>query len=106
MKKNYRKWSLIPLLFFTLFFANNSAFAEETSVVPLGQSIQIDLQYGSVFVSSDVLLSDDEWLRTGDLIHLINDKPVTNLMDVKSNIKDSTQIIIQYEHKKKSIRKV
>lgn len=105
MKKNYRKWSLIPLLFFTLFFANNSAFAEETSVVPLGQSIQIDLQYGSVFVSSDVLLSDDEWLRTGDLIHLINDKPVTNLMDVKSHIKDSTQIIIQYEHKKEKYTK-
>ena len=74
MKKNYRKWSLMPLLFFTLFFASNPTFAKQTSVVPLGQSIQIDLQYGSVFVKYDVLLSDDEWLRTGDSIQLINDQ--------------------------------
>jgi len=105
MKKNYRKWSLMPLLFFTLFFANNSVFAEQTSVVPLGQSIQIDLQYGSVFVSSDVLLSNDEWLRTGDSIHQINEQPVTNLNDVKNHIKDSTQITIQYEHKKEMYTK-
>ncbi|SDM88214.1 stage IV sporulation protein B [Psychrobacillus sp. OK028] len=105
MKKNYRKWSLMPLLFFTLFFANNSVLAEQTSVIPLGQSIQIDLQYGSVFVSSDVLLSNDEWLRTGDSIHLINKRPVTNLNDVKSHMKDSAQITIQYEHKKEMYTK-
>ena len=105
MKKSCRKWSLMPLLFFTLFFANNSAFAEQTSVVPLGQSIQIDLQYGSVFVSSDVLLSNDEWLRTGDSIHHINNQPVANLVDVKGQLKDSKQITIQYEHKKEMYTK-
>ncbi|WP_277586585.1 SpoIVB peptidase S55 domain-containing protein [Psychrobacillus antarcticus] len=105
MKKNYRKWSLIPLLFFTLLFANNPVFAAHPSVVPLGQSIQIDLKYGSVFLSSDVLLADDEWLRTGDSIHLINNQPVKNLIDVKSHIKESTQIIIQYEHKKEMYTK-
>lgn len=105
MKKNYRNWSLMPLLFFTLFFTNNAVFAEQTSVVPLGQSIQIDLQYGSVFVSSDVLLSKDEWLRTGDSIQLINEQPVTSLDDVKSHMKDSTQITIQYEHKKEMYTK-
>lgn len=95
----------MPLLFFSLFFASNSVFAEQTSVVPLGQSIQIDLQYGSVFVSSDVLLSNDEWLRTGDSIHQINQQPVTNLKDVKSLITDNTQITIQYEHKKEMYTK-
>jgi stage IV sporulation protein B len=101
MKKSYRKWSLMPILFFTLFFASNSTFAQQTSVVPLGHSIQIDLQYGAVFLSNDVLLTDDEWLRAGDSILQINDQAITNIEDLKIHTKDKEQIIIQYEHNKK-----
>ncbi|GGA30638.1 SpoIVB peptidase S55 domain-containing protein [Psychrobacillus lasiicapitis] len=100
MKKTYRKWSLMPILFITLFFASNPTFAEQTSVVPLGQSIQIDLQYGAVFLSHDVMLTDEEWLRAGDSIHQINDHKITNVEDVKKHVKDKEQITIQYEHNK------
>ncbi|TQR13735.1 SpoIVB peptidase S55 domain-containing protein [Psychrobacillus soli] len=101
MKKNYRKWSLMPILFAALFFASNPTFAQQTSVVPLGQSIQIDLQYGAVFLSHDVMLTDEEWLRAGDSIHQINDQTITNVEDVKKHVKDKEQISIQYEHNKK-----
>lgn len=90
----------MPILFFTLFFAGNSTFAQQTSVVPLGHSIEIDLQYGAVFLSNDVLLTDDEWLRAGDSILQINNQAITNIDDVKTQAKDKEQIIIQYEHNK------
>lgn len=95
----------MPILFFTLFFASNPTFAEQTSVVPLGQSIQIDLQYGAVFLSHDVMLTDEDWLRAGDSIHQINDQTITNLEDVKTHVKDKEQITIQYEHHKKMYTK-
>lgn len=91
----------MPMLFITLFFASNPTFAEQTSVVPLGQSIQIDLQYGAVFLSHDVMLTDEEWLRAGDSIHQINDQKITNVEEVKTHVKNKEQIIIQYEHNKK-----
>ncbi|WP_391116023.1 SpoIVB peptidase S55 domain-containing protein [Psychrobacillus sp. L3] len=102
MKQSYRIWSLISILFFTFFFAVNPAFAQKqtSSVVPLGQSIQIDLQYGAVFLSHDVLLSDDYWLRTGDSIQQINSQKVTSLADVKNHVKDK-MLIIHYERNKK-----
>lgn len=90
----------MPILFFTLFFAGNSTFAQQTSVVPLGHSIEIDLQYGAVFLSNDVLLTNDEWLRAGDSILQINNQAITNIEDVKTQAKDKEQIIIQYEHNK------
>lgn len=105
MKKSYRIWSLLPILFFTLFFAGLPTFAQKTSVVPLGQSIQIDLQYGAVFLSHDVLLTDDYWLRTGDSIHQLNDQTITNIEDVKTVVKDKEQIILQYERNKKMYTK-
>ncbi|TQR19587.1 SpoIVB peptidase S55 domain-containing protein [Psychrobacillus vulpis] len=107
MKPSYRIWSLIPILFFTLFFAVSPSFAQKTtsSVVPLGQSIQIDLQYGAVFLNNDVLLSDDYWLRTGDSIHQINSQKVATMEDVKTHIKDKEQITIHYERNKKMYTK-
>ncbi|MDF2066376.1 MULTISPECIES: SpoIVB peptidase S55 domain-containing protein [Bacillaceae] len=103
MKPSYRIWSLITILFFTLFFAVNSTFAQNTtsSVVPLGQSIQIDLQYGAVVLGNDVLLTDDYWLRTGDAIKQVNSENVRTMEDVKTHIKDKEQITIHYERNKK-----
>ena len=105
MKKSYRNWSLLPMLFFTLFFVSNPTFAKNTSVVPLGHSIQIDLQYGSVFLSHDVMLTDNDWLRTGDSIHQVNDQAITHIEDVKSHVNDKEQISIQYERNKKMYTK-
>lgn len=105
MKKSYRIWSLLPILFFTLFFLSTTAFASKITVVPLGQSIQIDLQYGSVFLNHDVLLEDDYWLKSGDAIHQINDQTVSNIDDLKRQLKNKKQIIIQYERDKKMYTK-
>lgn len=103
MKQSYRIWSLMPILFFSLFFLVSPTFAQKptSSVVPLGQSIQIDLQYGAVFLSHDVLITDDYWLRAGDSIQQINSQNVASLEDVKSHIKDSEQATIHYERNKK-----
>ncbi|QEY19429.1 peptidase [Psychrobacillus sp. AK 1817] len=100
MKKSYRIWSLLPIIFLTLFFLSTTAFASKVSVVPLGQSIQIDLQYGSVFLSHDVLITDDYWLKSGDTIHQINDQTISSIDDLKRQLKDKKQIIIQYERNK------
>jgi len=107
MKPSYRIWSLIPILFFTFFFALTPTFAQKTtkSVVPLGQSIQIDLQYGTVVLNNDVLLENDYWLRTGDSIHQVNQQKVETLQDIKSHIKDQKQITIHYERNKKMYTK-
>ncbi|MFF2754368.1 SpoIVB peptidase S55 domain-containing protein [Psychrobacillus sp. NPDC058041] len=105
MKPSYRIWSLIPILFFTFFFAVSPTFAQKTSVVPLGQSIQIDLQYGAVLLSHDVLLTDDYWLRTGDSIQQIDSQNVTSMEDIKTHIKDKKQLIIHYERNKKMYTK-
>ena len=85
MKRSYRVWSLIPILFFTFFFAVNPTFAQKiiSSVVPLGQSIQIDLEYGAVYLNHDVLLTDDYWLRAGDSIQSVNAKKINNMDDLK-----------------------
>lgn len=107
MKTSYRIWSLIPILFFTFFFAANHSFAQKTTsfVVPLGQSIQIDLEYGSVLLGHDVLITDDYWLRTGDVIHQINSHDVKSLADIKTHIEDKKQITIYYERNKKMYTK-
>jgi len=105
MKPSYRIWSLIPILFFTFFFAVSTTFAQKISVVPLGQSIQIDLQYGAVLLSHDVLLSDDYWLRIGDSIQQIDSQNVTTMEDIKTHVKDKKQLIIHYERNKKMYTK-
>jgi stage IV sporulation protein B len=107
MKQSYRIWSLIPILFFTFFFAVSTTFAQKTttSVVPLGQSIQIDLSYGAVLLNHDVLLTDDYWLRTGDSIQQINSQNVATLEDIKTHAKDKKQVTIYYERNKKMYTK-
>ncbi len=105
MIKSYRKWSLLPILFLTIFFSNTSALAENQSVVPLGQSIQIDLSYGAVLLAHDVMLTDDYWLRTGDAIQKADEQNVKNIQELKSKVKGKEQIIIQYERNKKMYTK-
>ena len=107
MKRSYRVWSLIPIIFFSLFFAVNPAFAQKiiSSVVPLGQSIQIDLKYGAVYLNHDVLLTDDYWLRAGDSIQSVDAKKINNMDDIKVHIKNTEQMTIHYERNGKMLYK-
>ena len=105
MIKSYRKWSIIPILFLSIIFSSVSAFAEEHSLVPLGQSIQIDLNYGAVLLAHDVMLTDNDWLRTGDAIQKADNRKVNNINDLKKQVKGKEQIIIQYERNKKMYTK-
>lgn len=107
MKQSYRIWSLMPILFFSFFLLVSPTLAQKTtsSVVPLGQSIQIDLQYGAVFLSNDVLLTDDYWLRAGDSIQQINAEAVTSMEDVRKHVNEKVQATIHYERNKKMYTK-
>ncbi|PZX07276.1 stage IV sporulation protein B [Psychrobacillus insolitus] len=107
MKRSYRVWSLIPILFFSFFFAVNPTFAQKiiSSVVPLGQSIQIDLEYGAVYLNHDVLLTDDYWLRAGDSIQSVDAKKINNMDDLKVHIKNTEQVTIHYERNEKMYTK-
>lgn len=56
------------------------AFANEETLIPMGHSISIQMDLAGVFLTNDLLVHNDEWLKAGDLIERIGDAPVTDLV--------------------------
>lgn len=70
-----RKISVV--LLFLLVLAPLQSLAKE--LIPMGNSIGVQLQMPYVFVSHDVLLQSGEWLKQGERVTKVNDKKVTNV---------------------------
>ncbi len=53
--------------------------ASARELIPMGQTVQIDLEMPHYVVVQDVYLDSGEWLKKGDKILTINNKPVSKL---------------------------
>ena len=49
-------------------FTSNAASAQDESLIPMGHSIGIKMDLSGVFITNDVMIGKDNWLKAGDLI--------------------------------------
>ena len=61
-----------------LFFPVNAGLASgnDGTLIPMGHSIGIKMDLSGVFVTNDVMLDKDIWLKAGDLIEKVDAVPV------------------------------
>lgn len=67
-----------------------NAFAKEETLIPMGHSISIQMDLSGVFLTNDLLLQNDEWLKAGDLIERIGDSEITDLVIFEKILEDSS----------------
>lgn len=75
-----------------------SASANNETLIPMGHSIGIKMDLSGVFLTSDVLLGEDEWLKAGDLIGQLNNATISELENfeaVLSGIQGKEEVTIQ-----------
>jgi len=64
-------------------------------LIPMGQSIGIQLELPFVYVVHDVLLQNGEWLKQGDTITKVNGRKLTNLALLQQQ-KSTTELTIDH----------
>jgi len=77
--------------------ATNSAFAKDGTLIPMGQSIGIKMDLSGVYITNDVMISKDNWLKAGDLIGQLDDVAVSTLHEyekVSSSKRDKKEIVL------------
>lgn len=72
--------SFATLLFFLPFHAETYAKSQDR-VIPMGHSIGIQMDLSGVFVTNDVLILGNQWLKAGDSIEQIQETDVISLKD-------------------------
>ncbi len=72
--------SFATLLFFQPFQNNISASTVER-VIPMGHSIGIQMDLSGIFVTNDVLVNNEQWLKAGDSIIRLNGTDIISLND-------------------------
>ena len=63
-----------------------AASGNDESLIPMGHSIGIKMDLSGVFITNDVLLGKDEWLKAGDLIGQVDDVKISKLKNFGTNI--------------------
>jgi len=58
-------------------------------LIPMGHSIGIKMDLTGVFITSDVLLYDDDWLKGGDQVQSVNDIAVSKLGELNNVLSGS-----------------
>lgn len=96
MKCHLRNLLIVLLLTFVPLHAS----AKE--LIPMGQSIGIQLKLPFVYVSHDILLPNGEWLRQGDKLMTVDGETIQNTKQLETKI---GKVKLQYEraHAKKTI---
>lgn len=90
--------SLAAMLFFLPL--HETAFASvREQVIPMGHSIGIQMELSGVFVTNDVLINEDDWLKAGDAISRIDKMPITTLNDFEKKMSStkSGQKLVQVD---------
>ncbi|MEK3934274.1 SpoIVB peptidase S55 domain-containing protein [Sporosarcina sp. FSL W7-1349] len=85
-------------LFIFLPFSSSAALAQHDSLIPMGHSIGIKMDLSGVFVTNDVMIDKDNWLKAGDLIEQVEDYSVGVLNEFEkavSSIKGEQEITLQ-----------
>jgi len=62
--------------------------AEMGKLIPMGHSIGIHLHLKGVFITNDVLINDDQWLKAGDFVQTINEEKVNKQKDIQAIVKN------------------
>lgn len=75
--------NLLMYLLFILALLSPSVAAEAKKLIPMGESIGIQLELPFVYVAHDVLLPNGQWLKKGDIIKEVNGKPITSIEEMK-----------------------
>lgn len=90
--------SLAAILFFLPLHETVSASVRE-QVIPMGHSIGIQMELSGVFVTNDVLINEDDWLKAGDSINRIDKIPIATLNDFekKMSTSKSGQMLMQID---------
>src|SRR6476469_4821583 len=72
--------SLATLSFFLL-FQNEISASSGDKVIPMGHSIGIQMDLSGIFVTNDVLVNNEQWLKAGDTIIRLNGTDIISLND-------------------------
>ena len=75
----------------------DAASGNDESLIPMGHSIGIKMDLSGVFITNDVLLGKDEWLKAGDLIGQVGDVEISKLKNFEqalSTIHDKEEITL------------
>lgn len=79
-------------------FNADVASARVASLIPMGQSIGIKMELSGIFVTNDVMVEDDHWLKAGDLIEQVDQVEVKALADFEkmaTGLDDEQAIVLQ-----------
>lgn len=79
-------------------FSTNVAFAKDGTLIPMGQSIGIKMDLSGIYITNDVMISKDNWLKAGDLIGQLDNVAVSTLHEyekVSSSMRDKKEIVLQ-----------
>ncbi|MFS0689696.1 SpoIVB peptidase S55 domain-containing protein [Sporosarcina sp. 179-K 8C2 HS] len=72
--------SFATLIFF-LPFQNDISASSGERVIPMGHSIGIQMDLSGIFVTNDVLVNNEQWLKAGDSIIRLNGRDIISLSD-------------------------
>nr|WP_106779797.1 SpoIVB peptidase S55 domain-containing protein [Lysinibacillus timonensis] len=102
MKRHLRNLMTIVLLIIYTF--SPTAFAQAKKLIPMGESIGIQLQLPFVYVAHDVLLPNGEWLKKGDVITEINGRKTNSVDTLKDGLNtDKLTISVQKSNNERQI---
>ncbi|HWK24035.1 MAG TPA: SpoIVB peptidase S55 domain-containing protein [Ureibacillus sp.] len=103
MKCHLRNLLTFILLLVFVFSPNAEAFAKK--LIPMGESIGIQLQLPFVYVAHDVLLPNGQWLKKGDVIEEINGSEVSSVEKLKQQL-NSNELTLSVKQKTQEQRDI
>ncbi|KXH87493.1 SpoIVB peptidase S55 domain-containing protein [Sporosarcina sp. HYO08] len=77
----------------------HAAYAHDGSLIPMGHSIGIKMDLQGVFVTNDVMIHKDEWLKAGDLIEKVDDADILVLTDFEKALTDKKEVTLHVSRK-------
>ncbi|NLY80260.1 MAG: peptidase [Lysinibacillus sp.] len=97
--------NLLTYVLLTIVLLSPSGFAEAKKLIPMGESIGIQLQLPFVYVAHDVLLPNGQWLKKGDIIKEVNGKPIESIDGIKQLL-NGTDVTLSIEQKSNETRTI
>jgi len=92
---------IATLLGFLIIFPAHS-WAEEAKLVPLGQSIGVQLKLEKPTFVHDVLIDEKWWFKNGDQVVSVNEKPISSVADWKKTSEETNKSKVTVEFLRKN----
>jgi stage IV sporulation protein B len=90
-----------------LFMPINTYANSQDTLIPMGHSIGIKMDLSGVFVTNDVMLGKDRWLKAGDLIEQVDSVPISKLENFEkslSNLRNKNNVSLLITRNGKSFQ--